>query len=106
MTRGADIGAIKIILAHAAAVRGPEIPSEAVDLHRVARKRPGVSGKGVERECCPTTAEPSRVSECLDENAHLILPTRRIVHVATALRLDQICRVAGGAASTSIAACC
>lgn len=94
-TLGIDIGVIKMILTHAAAVHGLEISPEAVDLARVALKRLGLIGKGVERDRRPTTAELKRLFRCFDENARLTLPMSRIVQfaIATALRLDEICRV-------------
>jgi hypothetical protein len=45
-TLGIDIGAIKMILTHAAAVHGLEISPKGVDLTRVALKRLGLVGKG------------------------------------------------------------
>ena len=71
VTFGIDIGVVKMILAHAAAVHGPEIRVEGVDLARVALKRLGLIGKGIERDRRPTTAEPGRLSRCFDKSAHL-----------------------------------
>ncbi len=84
-----------MILTHAAAVHGLEISPEPVDLARVALKRLGLIGKGVERDRRPTTAELNRLFRCFDGNARLTLPMSRIVQfaVATAMRLDEICRV-------------
>lgn len=95
VTLGIDIGVIKMILTHAAAVHGLEISPEPVDLARVALKRLGLIGKGVERDRRPTMAELNRLFQCFDENARLTLPMSRIVQfaVATAMRLDEICRV-------------
>lgn len=95
VTLGIDIGVIKMILTHAAAVHGLEIFPEAVDLARVALKRLGLIGKGLERDRRPTTAELKRLFRCFDENARLTLPMTRIGQFAitTALRLDEICRV-------------
>lgn len=47
VTLGIDLGVIKMILTHAAAVHGLEISPEPVDLARVALKRRGLIGKGV-----------------------------------------------------------
>ncbi|MBJ2150818.1 site-specific integrase [Paracoccus sp. IB05] len=95
VTLGIDIGVIKMILTHAAAVHGLEISAEPVDLARVALKRLGLIGKGVERDRRPTTAELNRLFRCFDDNARLTMPMSRIVQfaIATALRLDEICRV-------------
>lgn len=94
VTLSIDIGVIKMVLTHAAAVHGLEISPEGVDLARVALKRLGLIGKGVERDRRPTTAELSRLYGCFDENARLTMPMTRIVQfaIATALRLDEICR--------------
>lgn len=94
VTLGIDIGVIKMILTHAAAVHGLEIRVEGVDLARVALKRLGLIGKGIERDRRPTTAELSRLFRCFDENARLTMPMTRIVQfaIATAMRLDEICR--------------
>ena len=43
---GIDIGVIKMIITHAAAVQGLDISPEPVDLARVALKRFGLIGKG------------------------------------------------------------
>jgi len=95
VTLGIDIGVIKMILTHAAAVHGVEISTEAVDLARIALKRLGLIGKGIERDRRPTTAELNRLFQCFDANTRLTLPMTRIVQfaVATAMRLDEICRV-------------
>lgn len=45
VTLGIDIGVIKMILTHAAAVHGLEISAEGVDLARVALKRLGLIGR-------------------------------------------------------------
>ncbi|MGB3691065.1 MAG: hypothetical protein WBA02_17390 [Jannaschia helgolandensis] len=53
MTLGIDIGVIKMIITHAAAVHGLDISPEPVDLARVALKRLGLIGKGTERDRRP-----------------------------------------------------
>lgn len=95
VTLGIDIGVIKMILTHAAAVHGVEISTEAVDLARIALKRLGLIGKGIERDRRPTTTELNRLFRCFDVNTRLTLPMTRIVQfaVATAMRLDEICRI-------------
>jgi integrase len=94
VTLGIDIGVIKMILTHAAAVHGLEIRAEGVDLARVALKRLGLFGNGIERDRRPTTAELGRLFCCFDENARLTMPMTRIVQfaIATAMRLDEVCR--------------
>jgi integrase len=95
VTLGIDIGVIKMIITHAAAVHGLDISPEPVDLARVALKRLGLIGKGTERDRRPTTDELNRLFRCFDDNERLTLPMTRIVKfaVATAMRLDEICRV-------------
>jgi methylase of polypeptide subunit release factors len=53
VTLGIDIGVIKMIITHAAAVHGLDISPEPVDLARVALKRLGLIGKGTERDRRP-----------------------------------------------------
>ena len=95
VTLAIDIGVIKMILTHAAAVHGLEISLEAVNLARVALKRLGLVGKGAERDRRPTTAELKRLFQCFDGNPRQTIPMTRIVQfaIATAMRLDEICRV-------------
>ncbi|AAV95648.1 site-specific recombinase, phage integrase family [Ruegeria pomeroyi DSS-3] len=84
-----------MIVTHAAAVHGLDTSPEPVDLARVALKRLGLIGKGTERDRHPTTDELNRLFRCFDDNERLTLPMTRIVKfaVATAMRLDEICRV-------------
>jgi len=95
VTLSIDIGVIKMIITHAAALHGLDISPEPVDLARVALKRLGLIGKGTERDRRPTTDELNRLFRCFDDNERLTLPMTRIVKfaVATAMRLDEICRV-------------
>jgi len=95
VTLGIDIGVIKMIITHAAAVHGLDISPEPVDLARVALKRLSLIGKGTERDRRPGTDELNRLFRCFDDNERMTLPMTRIVKfaVATAMRLDEICRV-------------
>ncbi|MEL7000660.1 MAG: site-specific integrase [Pseudomonadota bacterium] len=95
VTLGIDIGVIKMIITHAAAVHGLDISPEPVDLARVALKRLGLIGKGTERDRRPCIDELNRLFDCFDGNERLTLPMTRIAKfaVATAMRLDEICRV-------------
>lgn len=61
-----DIGVIKTIIKHAAAVHGLGISPEPVDLARVALKRLGLISKGRERDRCPGTDELNRLFRCYD----------------------------------------
>ena len=60
VTLGIEIGVIKMIITHAAAVLGLDISPEPVDLANVALKRPGLIGKGTGRDLSPRhgRAEP------------------------------------------------
>ena len=50
MTLGIDVGFIKLVMSHAAAVHGLPVKVEPVDLARIALKRLGRVGKGCERD--------------------------------------------------------
>ncbi|MER9330614.1 hypothetical protein NKJ26_01230 [Mesorhizobium sp. M0152] len=60
MTLGIDIGFVKLILAHAAAVHGLPVKVEPVDLERIALRRLGLVGKGNQRDRRPTQDELER----------------------------------------------
>lgn len=95
VTLGIDIGTVRLILTHVAAVHGLEVSHEPVDLARLALKRLSLVGKGVERDRRPTPDEIERLTRQFDGNPRVTIPITRIVHfaVATAMRLDEICRV-------------
>lgn len=95
VTLGLRLGVIKMIITHAAAVHGFDISSEPIDLARIALIRLGLIGKGTERDRRPTRDELNRLFRCFDDNERLTLPMTRIVQfaVASAMRLDEICRV-------------
>src|SRR5690606_13966962 len=57
VTLGIDLGYIKTILSHAAAVHGVVVSSEGVDQARIALARLGLVGKGNERDRRPTEDE-------------------------------------------------
>ncbi|WP_208702807.1 MULTISPECIES: hypothetical protein [unclassified Mesorhizobium] len=62
MTLGIDVGFVKLILAHAAAVHGLPVRVEPIDLARIALKRLGLVGKGNERDRRPTQDELDRLA--------------------------------------------
>ncbi len=95
MTLSIDIGTIKLVLSHAAAVHGLPVKVEAVDLARIALKRLGLVGKGKERDRRPTDQELERLIAHFDDNPRQIIPMGRIIKfaVATAMRQEEICRV-------------
>jgi integrase len=96
VTLGIDLGYIKTVLSHAAAVHGVEVPAEQIDLARIALSRLGLVGKGSERDRRPTQDELDQIVAAFDANPRQQIPLGRIVRfaVATAMRLDEICRVA------------
>ncbi len=95
VTLGIDVGMIKLVLSHAAAVHGVPITIEPVDLARIALKRLGLVGKGDERDRRPTQDELDRLIAFFDKNPRQIAPMGRIVRfaVATAMRQEEICTV-------------
>jgi len=88
VTLGQYIGAIKLVLAHAAAVHGVEVSVEPVDFARVALKRLGLIGKGRERDRRPTEDELVKLFAHFDSNPRQLIPMSRIIKfaVATAMR--------------------
>jgi integrase len=95
MTLSIDIGTIKLILSHAAAVHGLPVRVEPVDLARVALKRLGLVGKGNERDRRPTDEEIEALVRHFEGNPRQIIPVARIIKfaIATAMRQEEICRV-------------
>ncbi|WP_198022751.1 MULTISPECIES: hypothetical protein [unclassified Methylosinus] len=81
---------------HAAAVHGIQLSTEPTDLARIALNRLGLVGKGNERDRRPTQDEIDRIIARSDLTPQLTIPLGRIVRfaIATAMRLDEICRVA------------
>ncbi len=95
VTVGQDIGVIKLIVMHAAAVHGVEISAEPVQLARIALKRLGLVGKSNERDRRPTEEELVRLFARFDTSPTQVIPMTRIIKfaIATAMRQEEICRV-------------
>lgn len=95
MTVGMDIGMIKLVLSHAAAVHGLAVRVEPVDLGRQALTRLGLVGKSRERDRRPSDEELQRLFERFDRNDRLTIPMTRVVQfaIATAMRQAEIFRV-------------
>lgn len=93
VTIGMDIGYIRTLLVHAAAVHGVDVPTEQVTLARVALRRLGLVGKGHERDRRPSQDELDRVIAYNDNNPRQGIPVGRLVKfaVATAMRQEEIC---------------
>jgi integrase len=90
-----DVGVIKLVMQHAAAVHGLPVRIEPVDLGRIALKRLGLVGHSRERDRRPTEEELARLIAYFDRNPRQIIPMGRIIRfaVATAMRQEEICRV-------------
>jgi len=95
VTLGIDIGTISLVLSHAAAVHGLPVSTEQVGLTRIALKRLGLVGKGMERDRRPSESEVENLIAFFEANERQIIPIGRIIRfaIATAMRLDEICRV-------------
>lgn len=95
MTVGMDIGMIKLVLSHAAAVHGLAVRVEPVDLGRQALTRLGLVGKSRERDRRPAEEELQRLFDRFDRNDRLTIPMTRVVQfaIATAMRQEEIFRV-------------
>jgi len=95
VTIGIDIGAIGLVLSHAAAVHWLPVSTEQVALARIALKRLGLVGKGMERDRRPTVGEIVTLIPLFEANECQIIPIGRIIKfaIATAMRLDEICLV-------------
>ncbi|MGJ5135002.1 MULTISPECIES: site-specific integrase [unclassified Bradyrhizobium] len=95
VTVGIDLGYIKTILSHAAAVHGIVASTEPIDLARIALGRLGLVGKGNERNRRPTQDELDRIISALESNDRQQIPVGRVIRfaVATAMRQDEIARV-------------
>jgi integrase len=95
VTLSMDIGTVRLVVTHAAAVHGLEISFEPVELARVALKRLGLVGKSNERDRRPTEEELERLIAHFDDNPRQIIPMGRIIKfaVASTMRQEEICRV-------------
>lgn len=94
-TLGIDIGVIKLVIQHAAAVHGLPVKVEPIDLARIALKRLGLVGHSNERDRRPTDEEIEKLIAHFDGNERQIIPMGRIIKfaIATAMRQEEICRV-------------
>lgn len=95
VTISMDIGYLKLVVTHAAAVHGILVSPEPIDLGRIALKRLGLVGKSRERDRRPTQDELFRLVEYFETNARQLIPLARIIRfaIATAMRQEEICRI-------------
>ena len=77
-----DIGYIRTILVHAAAVHGIEVPTEQVNLARVALRRLNLVDKGNERDRRPSQEELDRIIRLHEDNPRQTIALGRIVKFA------------------------
>jgi integrase len=94
VTVGMDLGAIKLVIGHAAAVHGIDVSIEPVQLARMALKQLGLIGKGNERDRRPTEDELTQLFARFDGNDRQVIPMGRIIKfaIATAMRQEEIFR--------------
>lgn len=90
-----DVGVIKLVIQHAAAVHGLPVKVEPIDLGRIALKRLGLVGHSNERDRRPTDEELEKLITHFDSNPRQIIPMGRIIKfaIATAMRQEEIFRV-------------
>jgi integrase len=90
-----DLGFIKTVLVHAAAVHGLHLSAEPVDLARAALRRLGLVGKSRERDRRPTEDELERLFAYFDRKRQPSVPMTRVIKfaIATAMRQEEIFRV-------------
>jgi integrase len=95
VTLGMDLGYIRTIVSHAAAVHGITVSTDGIGLARIALARLGLVGKGDERDRRPTEDELNRLTAACNTDPRQKIPLGRIIRfaVATAMRQDEICRV-------------
>lgn len=95
VTISMEIGYLRTILVHAAAVHGVDVPTEQVVLARVALRRLGLIGKSNERDRRPTDDELERILSYKANDPRQQIPLGRIVKfaIATAMRQEEICRI-------------
>jgi integrase len=92
---GAELPYINTVITHAAAIHGITASKEQVDLARIALRRLGLIGPGIERDRRPTQTELDSIIRHLEGNDRLKIPVGRIVRfaVATGMRQSEICQI-------------
>ena len=95
VTLSIDLGYVRTVIVHAAAVHGVEMSVESVTLARAALKRLGLIGKGRERDRRPSASELERICAAAEANPLQVIPLARLVRfaVATAMRQEEICSI-------------
>lgn len=95
VTIGMELGYIRTVLDHVAAIHGYSVTTEPVSQARVALKRLGLIGKSAERDRRPSEQELNRLFSYFSRNPRHKIPIERIIKfaVATGLRQEEICRI-------------
>ena len=95
VTLAMELGYLRTVLLHAAAVHGIPTSVEPVDQARIALKRLALIGKGKERDRRPTPDELIRILAYFDANPRQIIPFGRMVRfaIATGMRQNEICQL-------------
>jgi hypothetical protein len=95
VTIGMDIGTIRLVVSHAAAVHGANVSVEQVDLARIALGRLRLIGKSNERDRRPTPDELDRLIAHFQGQENSAIPMAVIAKfaVASAMRQEEIFRV-------------
>ncbi len=95
VTLGIDVGMVKLVLTHAAAIHGLTVRPDQIDLARIALKRLGLIGQGRERDRRPSQEELDALISGFENNPRQLTPIGRIIRfaVATGMRQDEIMRV-------------
>jgi integrase len=92
VTIAMDIGTIRLVVSHAAAVHGAHVSVEQVDLARIALGRLGLIGKSNERDRRPTPGELERLIAHFEGQKKSAIPMAAIIKfaVASAMRQEEI----------------
>jgi integrase len=95
VTISMDLGYLRTVITHAAAIHGISVSLESVDLARIALKRLGLIGKSHERDRRPTANEIEQLLRYFSYNKRQSIPMVLIVKFAigTAMREEEICRI-------------
>jgi len=90
VTLGMDLGYVKTILSHAAAVHGVPLSTESIDLARIALGRLGLIGKRLERDRRPTQDELDRLIAAFEANIRQQIPLGRIIRQCRDLKIEDL----------------
>ncbi|WP_249132970.1 hypothetical protein [Bradyrhizobium sp. AUGA SZCCT0182] len=95
VTVSMDIGAVRLVISHAAAVHGLPVSMQQVDPARIALKRLGLVGKSNERDRRPMEEELQGLFKHFDSLRRPCIPMSRVMRfaIATAMCQEEIFRV-------------